>query len=271
MIQFLKLSSFVINDVLSTAWPILRRHYFSILGLFFLLFLVFNASGLLSSFFSDYLSSLNRLLGFVVAFLFILIYFGLQLTLLKYLLHVIDHDLASEHVLRTIPTLKEIIYFFTAFFAIMLLCMVASVLTVMLAFPFVFFLVKVLAMGKDTAFNIAYGFGLIIPLFLLIRISFYPFFILDKQKGPFESIRLSLAITRGNFSKLLLLLAFFAILHLLSVYFTYLELTGLATGLSFVNSFLVVPFTSVVVAVAYRRMVLSYTGDEDPEFVKNII
>lgn len=271
MIQFLKESTFAIHEVIMQAWRILCKHYFSILGLFFSMFVVFNASGLLSAYFSEYLFGISRILALSIALLFFILYCGIQLTLFKYLIHVIDHELDRENVFKTLPTIKEMLYFFTAFFFILIICIFTCALTIVVIFPLVFLLIRTLGIGKDIGFNIGYGAGALVTLALLIRISFYPFFILDRHEKPFNAIRLSLAITKGNFSKLLLFLAFYAILQLLSIYFTYEGLTGLVTGLSFVNSFFVVPFSSILIAVAYRRMTANYKGDSNPEFMKNII
>jgi hypothetical protein len=68
-----------------------------------------------------------------------------------------------------------------------------------------------------------------------------------------------------------MLLAFFVMLNLLYLYFSYLNLAIISTGLSLVNSFLVVPLASVTFAIAYRKMMGEYHGSEDPTVMKNII
>ncbi len=246
----------------------LRDHYFSILGLFFVMFVVFNASGLLASYFSEDLS-----LGFRVCIplLFILLYCGIQLTLFKYLIHVIDHDLDRESIFNTLPTPTEMLYFFIALIAIFVSCVLLAGITIAILTPLVILLIRTFGMPKEMAFNLGNGFGLLLSLAMLIRMSFYPFFILDKKEKPFRSIRLSFALTKGNFMKLLVFLFLYSIWSLLSLYFSYLGFVKIVTVLSFVNSFFVVPFTSVLVAVAYRKMTLHYKGDDDPGIMENII
>jgi hypothetical protein len=39
----------------------------------------------------------------------------------------------------------------------------------------------------------------------------------------------------------------------------------------FINSFFVIPLSSVALAVAYRGMMSEYTGDQDPDVMDNII
>src|SRR3546814_18942515 len=76
---------------------------------------------------------------------------------------------------------------------------------------------------------------------------------------------------RGNVTKLLLILAFFAILHLLYVYFNYAGYPMVSTALSLLNSFLVGPLSSVVVSMVYRSMLADYRGGDDPDVMKNVL
>src|SRR3546814_8970851 len=59
---------------------LLKCHYFSIAGLCFLLFLTSNTSGILAFYFSE----VNTFLSIFMALLFVILYFGTQLTLFKY-------------------------------------------------------------------------------------------------------------------------------------------------------------------------------------------
>lgn len=261
MIQFLKDSTFAVNEVINASWELLRRNYFSIAGLCFLLFLTSNTSGILAF----YLSEVNMFLSVFMAFLFAILYFGTQLTLFKYLLTLIDR---REKILltETIPSVKELIYFFGAMFSIALMALLVYLVISVLAFPLVYAQIDVSLMV-----NIARIVSAVVILLLLLRLAFYPFFIIDRHAEPFRAIRLSMALTKGNVTKLLLILAFFAILHLLFLYFNYTGYPMVSTLLSLVNSFLVGPLSSVVVSVAYRNMMTDYHGGDDPQLMKNIL
>src|SRR5690606_14727176 len=119
--------------------------------------------------------------------------------------------------------------------------------------------------------NIARIVSAVLIFAFLLRVAFYPFFIIDRQADPFRALRLSLALTKGNVTKLLLILAFFAILHLLFLYFNYAGYPMVSTAMSLISSFLVGPLSSVVVTVAYRNMMADYRGGDDPRLMKNII
>jgi len=261
MIQFLKDSTFAVNEVINRSWDLLRQHYFSIAGLCFLLFLTSNTSGILAFYFSE----VNTFLSVFMAFLFAILYFGTQLTLFKYIFTLIDHREKIQFT-ETIPGAKELLYFFTGMFSIALLALLFYLVISIIAFPLVYANIEVSLMV-----NITRIISAIVIFIFLLRVAFYPFFIIDRNAEPFRAIRLSFALTKGNVTKLLLILAFFAILHLLFLYFNYVGYPMVSTVLSLVNSFLVGPLSSVVVAVAYRNMMADYQGGDDPKLMKNII
>lgn len=261
MIQFLRDSTFAVNEVINRSWDLLRKHYFSVAGLCFLLFLTSNTSGILAFYFSE----VNTFLSIFMAFLFVVLYFGTQLSLFKYIFTLIDKK-EKIQLIDTIPSTRELLYFFAGMLSIALLALLFYLLVSILAFPLVYAGIDVSAMVKIARIISAF----VIFLFLL-RVAFYPFFIIDRRAEPFRALRLSFALTRGNVTKLLLILAFFAILHLLYLYFNYAGYPMVSTILSIVNSFLVGPLSSVVVAMAYRSMIADYGGGENPEVMKNLI
>ncbi|WP_257670334.1 beta-carotene 15,15'-monooxygenase [Parapedobacter tibetensis] len=257
----MKNSTFAVNEVINKSWDLLRKHYFSIAGLCFLLFLTSNTSGILAFYFNE----VNTFLSIFMAFLFVILYFGTQLTLFKYIFTLIDKK-EKINLSDTIPSTKELLYFFTGMFSIALLAFVFYLLISVLGFPLVYAHIDVSLMV-----NITRVVSAVFVFLFLLRVAFYPFFIIDRHATPFQAIRLSFALTRGNVTKLLLILAFFAILHLLYVYFNYSGYPMVSTALSILNSFLVAPLSSVVIAVAYRDMMADYHGGEDPRLLKNII
>ncbi|WP_257658971.1 beta-carotene 15,15'-monooxygenase [Parapedobacter lycopersici] len=261
MIQFLKDSTFAVNEVINKSWDLLRQHYFSVAGLCFLLFLTSNTSGILAF----YLNEVSPFLSAFMAFLFVILYFGIQLALFKYIFQLID---GKDHVRlqETIPTTRELVYFFAAMCCIAAIALVFYFIISLLGFPLVYAGVDITVLVDITRVIAA----VLIFLFLL-RVAFYPFFIIDRHAGPWRAVKLSFALTKGNITKLLLILVFFAILHLLYIYFNYSGYPIVSTALSVINSFLVGPLSSVVVAMAYRDMMMHYQGGEDPKVTENII
>ena len=102
--------------------------------------------------------------------------------------------------------------------------------------------------------------GKLIPVFVLIaipvtyftiRLCFVVCFIVDQDSGSSESISQSWTLTKGHFW-------FIFVLFLIILGLNILGAMALFIGLLFT-----VPFSSVIIIMAYRTMVNSYTDEED--------
>ena len=247
MIQFLKESTFAVNEVFNKSWELLKQHYFSVAGLCFLLFITSGLSNYLATTISDF----NIVLSSFMAFFFMIMYFGLNMTLFKYILNLIDGN-HNKKLIQCIPNTKELIYFFGAMLSIMFLSIALLMILGAVSFPFLYLFEngdnRIELMSKFTVFVVFVA--AIMTFILIIRVAFYPFFIIDKHAGTFKSLRFSFALTKGNVFKLLLILAVFAFFQLLQMYFNYLEYYIIFIILNLVSSFLVVPLACIVVSVA---------------------
>lgn len=261
MIDYLKESTFVVNDVISDAWDVLKKRYFAIAGICFTLFIVSNISGILASFFN----SINIVLSIFMALLFLFLYFAIQLTLFKHIFQVLDKNREDVKLRYSFPTMKEILYFFACVLTISVTAFIGYLIISIVFFPLIY------AVDIETMVNIVYILTIILFSYAFLRIAFFPFFVLDRGETPFRAIRLSLAVTRGNFTKIILLIAFFALSGSLYLYFSYRGYPVISTALSLVNSFVIIPLSSVTFIIAYRKMVKDYKGDADPSIMQNII
>lgn len=262
MIEFLKQSTFSVNEVIAKAWEITKNHYFSIALLCFLMFATLSFSSLLAMFLKD----INKVLNLSLFLIFISAYLVTNLSLLKFIFHILDHDSDELSVSQTLPTKKQIIYFLIGSFFFTLSILGVYIVVALLVFPFVY-----TGINMQMLVNIAVSVGLVAIFITWLRISFFPFFIIDKNERPFKSLKLSLAITKGNFFKILLLLfvlGFFQVMYLVLNYF---ELTVIATFINILSSFIIVPLSSVALTVAYRKMTAEYKGDDEPDILANII
>ncbi|SPZ93159.1 HRD ubiquitin ligase complex, ER membrane component [Sphingobacterium multivorum] len=263
MIQFLKESTFAVNEVFNKSLELLKRHYFSVAGLCFLLFVTSGLSNYLATTISDF----NVVLSGFMAFFFMVMYFGLNMTLFKYILSLIDGN-QEKKLVQCIPSTKELAYFFGAMLSIMVLSIALLMLLGAVSLPFLY-----LFENGDNRMELMSNFTMfvvfvaaILTFILIIRVAFYPFFIIDKHAGTLRSLRFSFALTKGNVFKLLLILAVFAFFQLLQMYFNYLEYYIIFIILNLVSSFLVVPLASIVVSVAYRSMMADYHGEKTQRF-----
>ncbi|HEX7365824.1 MAG TPA: hypothetical protein VF273_01945 [Pelobium sp.] len=262
MIEFLKQSTFSVNEVMTKAWEITKNNYFSIALLCFLMFATLSFSSLLAIFLKD----INSVLNFVLFLIFISTYLLCNLSLFKFIFHLLDHEADELSLAQTLPTKQQIINFLVASFFFTLSVLGVYIVVALLVFPLVY-----TGINMQILVNVAISVGLVAIFITWLRISFFPFFIIDKNERPFKSLKMSLAITKGNFFKILLLLfvlGFFQVLYLVLNYF---ELTVIATFVNILSSFIIIPLSSVALTVAYRKMTDEYRGDQEPDILTNII
>jgi hypothetical protein len=261
MIEFLKESTFTVNETIGKAWAVTKKNYFSIATLCFLMFITSNASGLMAFFLKD----VNMGLSALMAFFFIMFYFTINLSLFKYIFHLLDDDL-NVSIVSTIPTRKQIIRFLVAMLYFMLCIIGVYSIVILIAFPFIY-----TGINMDIITNVAISVGIIAIFITWIRISFFPFFIIDKNLPPFLSIKFSLATTKGNFTKILLLLLVLGGFHLLYLFFSYLQWPVIAFFINVLSSFIIVPLSSVALTIAYRKMISEYKGEGEPDIIHNLV
>jgi len=263
MIYFFKQCTFSVNDVFQKAIKILSSHYFSVLGLFMLLFITSNFSTTLAFYIQDY----SILLSIAMFIAFVIMYFGIQLTLFNYVLKIDDTD-RKVKISEIIPRASQLSnYFGSLLIGVILIPLLIILLIALICFPLIYIdrnLVNVLP-------NIVMSIGLVVIVVLLIRIAFFPFFILNREISSWRALRLSFALTRGNMTKILLILAVFGLMSLLQAYLNFKSYYFMSIGLSVINSFFIQPLVSVVMAVAFKDMMAEYKGGDDPAVLKNII
>lgn len=263
MLEFLKESTFKANDVFFRALNILKKHYVSVAGLCFLLFLTNNLSAFLAMYLSDITGSVVKVLLLIV---FITLFFGLQLVLIKraiLLANGVEHAELKEYI----PSVKQFVNFLLGLVSYSILTSIVYLICSIICMPLLY-------MGIDMEmilWEINPLLTGIVMMFILIRTSFFPFFILDKNFNLFRAGRLSVAFTKGNVVSLFLLMLVLATTYILQLTFEYFEYPLLAKIPSVLNTFIIIPSVSLVMAIAYVDMMKEYKGSDDPELFKNII
>jgi hypothetical protein len=262
MINYLKESTFAVNDVIQKAWGITKKHYFSIATLCFLMFITASASSLMAFFIKD----VSKALSILMVFIFIMLYFTINLSLFKYIFHLMDDEKSDVKIVDTLPTKQQIIRFLIATLYFVGCILGVYLVVILIAFPFIYTGIKI-----DIVKNVAISVGIIAIFITWLRISFFPFFIIDKNANAFESIKLSLATTKGNFTKILLLLVVLGGGYLIYLLLNYLQWPLVAFIVNILSSFIIVPLSSVALTVAYRKISSEYKGDEHPDILHNIV
>ncbi len=292
MIDYLKESTFAVKEVITQAWKVTRDNYFSIATLCFLIFITASTS----TFMAFFMGELNVGIRIVMLLIFVMSYCIVELCLIKYIFRLLDHTVEEDiTIIETLPTRKEIIRFLigTVYFGLsiflvgVLLMPVLYVLDLILKFAVSQGLIDNFTQAGKVIVNIAVAIAMLSIFFTFIRIVFFPFFIIDKHCKPFESIKLSLATTKGNFIKLLFILVGLVVVQAVVFGFFYIVVL---TGFRLVNyffdydinqyvslivvvfsSFVIVPFSTAFFAVAYRKIMSEYKGDEHPDIIHNIV
>lgn len=262
MINYLKESTFAVNDVIQKAWGITKKHYFSIATLCFLMFITASASSLMAFFIKD----VSKVLSVIMVVIFVLLYFTINLSLFKYIFHLMDDEENDVKIVDTLPTKQQIIRFLLATLYFVACILGVYLIVILIAFPFIYTGINI-----SIVKNVAISVGIIAIFITWLRISFFPFFIIDKNCGPFESIKLSLATTKGNFTKILLLLVVLGGGYLIYLLLNYLQWPLIAFVVNILSSFIIVPLSSVALTVAYRKISSEYKGDEHPDIFHNIV
>ncbi len=263
MLQYLKESTFRANDVFLRAIKLLKSHYISVAGLCFLLFVTNNLSSFLALYLTDSLPFSVRILLLMV---FIILFFSLQLILIRRALNLVNHK-ENMKVRSYIPTTKQFLSFILGLLTAIVISVTVACVVYVLCFPLLYLGVSM----HTVLYEIHPLVTGLISLCVLLRTMFFPFFILDKDFNVFKSYRFSLALTRGNFFRLFFVLLVVSFTFLLQLGAEYLEYSILARVFSVINSFIIIPSVSLVLAVVYTDMMNEYKGEEDPELLKNII
>ncbi|MET3114040.1 hypothetical protein AAKU52_001773 [Pedobacter sp. CG_S7] len=262
MIEYLKESTFTVSEVIQKAWLVTKRNYFSIATLCFLMFLTSNASGMMAFFLKD----INKVLSLFMAALFVMFYFTINLSLLKYIFHLLDDDENDVSIVSTLPTRQQIIRFLVAMCYFMLCIVGVYLVVILIGFPFIYTGIKM-----SIITNIAISVGTIAIFVTWVRISFFSFFIIDRNLPPFGSIKFSLAITKGNFTKILMLSLVLGGFYILYLLLSYLQWPVISFVVNVLSSFIIVPLSNVALTIAYRKMMSEYKGEEEPDIIHNIV
>jgi hypothetical protein len=291
IIEYLKESTFASKEVILQAWKVTRDNYFSIATFCFLIFITASTS----TFMAFFMEELHIGIRIIMLIIFALIYCVLQLCLIKYIFSLLDKNDSDIRIIETLPTRLQVIRFLvgTAYLGI------SIVLILMLLMPILYVIDLILKffvhqgviddykhIGKIIV-NIAYYLALLSGFLIFIRVIFFPFFIIDKQCPAFESLKLSLATTKGNFIKLLVILGSLAVIQyavykffeivlimsfrLINLLFDY-DINQYVSILAIIfTSFAIVPFTTSFTTIAYRKIMSEYKGDEHPDIIHNIV
>ena len=238
---------FSVNEVLADAWMIAKKNIWIVLGFtaiyFVTMFVITSALGILVGEATASMALLqNVLINLADAFISVAIY--------QVFFKLIDDDGDPEFP-DFIPNLMK------AFNFVLVKLIIGLVAVVLIAVIAALYFLNSPKIEIDPADPFSMD---LVPVFILIaipliyftiRLCFSLCFIVDQESGATESISQSWTLTKGNFWFLLLLFAIILGINILG-----------ALAL-FVGLFFTFPFSILMIIIAYRHMVNSYTDEED--------
>lgn len=262
MIAFLKETTFAANDVLKRSVGILKNHYFSIAGLCLLLFIILQSNTMLTLYFSDTAFSVRLFfLG-----LFSVLVISTTFVLLRYSIHLVRNE-KTIPLTEYFPSVKQFASSIVGILIVAVLFFVMIMVLLLLGLPLVY-----MGVEMDTIFyRILPPVAAILLLIGGLRIIFYPFFILDLRLSAVRAMKFSVAMTKGNVSKLLLTYFIVTAVQVLQFALEYFGYNVISIIFKFVNAFFILPMLSIILSVFYVEMMKEYHGGDDPSLMDNLI
>jgi hypothetical protein len=232
---------FSVPDTIRTAWYIFKRNFITIIVFsvisFILLFLLGMMVEMLVS--PEAFGS-----TMFVSFILILTQAFTTLGLYKLIFTLIDSEYYEFEFKQILPGFKMIISYLAVAF--------------ILAFIITNFAILVEYLEKFSwADEVIKTVGVIVALYLFLRIMFFNTFIVDDHSGPIESLKQSFKLTKGYLLKVLVILAiillFIALPAKISQYYPLASVTIVFTY----------PFVNIILAVTYRKLIYSHQDVDD--------
>ncbi len=233
-----------VSEILNDAWELAKKNIWILVGFtvvqFVFIFLVTILTGLIGGVSGAGVLIQNVVLSLFDAFFTVAFY--------QVFFKLIDEDTDPEFP-DFIPNLVKAVNFLV----VKLIIGLVMVFFIAMISSIYFFNKTDIDTSNPLSWDMLPVFGLIaIPLiFLTIRLCFVVCFIVDQESGSSESITQSWAITKGHFWLI-------AMLFLVMLGLNILGAMAFLIGLLFT-----VPFSSLILIIAYRHLVNSYTDEEE--------
>ncbi|HEY0897177.1 MAG TPA: DUF975 family protein [Sphingobacteriaceae bacterium] len=235
---------FSVREVLAQAWAIAKDNLWVLLGFSAVYFVVMLISTIvLGGLFGEATPMMallqNILISLIDAFIFVAMY--------QVFFKIIDEDKNPDFP-DFIPNLMK------AFNFVLVKLIMGLAAVVMLALTAAVYFMNAEEIDTSDLLKwdiLPYLIVVAIPfIYITVRFTFVLCFIVDQESGATESMSQSWALTKGNFW-------FVFLLSVAMLAINFLGAMVLLVGLLFT-----IPFTSLIIIIAYRQMVNSFDDDE---------
>jgi uncharacterized membrane protein len=228
---------FSVAETIKAAWDIIKKNFVTIIIYSAIAVVVLGVIQVVSLIYS---STSDFTVQLILFFLLLLMQGYTTLGLYKLIFTLIDSEFYEFEFSQIIPSLR----------------MVLSYITISLLFAFIvttysFFVVDKWLINFPATQTITKFVGVLILMYLALRYMFCVCFIVDDDSGPFESLRQSFAITKGNLTKIILILL--------------ISIALIAAGFIalFIGIIITYPLVNIILVVTYRKLVYSHLDVDD--------
>jgi hypothetical protein len=232
---------FSVSDTLKTSWYIFKRNFVTIIVFSVISFVLLFLLGLMV----ELVIAPEAFAGtMMVSFILILTQAYTTLGLYKLIFTLIDSEYYEFEFKQVLPGFKMMISYLAVAF--------------ILAFIITNFAILVEYLDNYPLLNdVVKSVGVILALYLFLRIMFFNVFIVDDHSGPIESLKQSFKLTKGYILKVLVILAIILLLIGLPAKASqYYPLVSVLIVFSY-------PFVNIILAVTYRKLIYSHQDVDD--------
>ncbi|MES2274948.1 MAG: glycerophosphoryl diester phosphodiesterase membrane domain-containing protein [Bacteroidota bacterium] len=227
---------FSIAETIKAAWDIIKKNFVTIIIYSAIAVVALIVIQLVNFIFN---STSDFTVQVILFFLLLIMQGYTTLGLYKLIFTLIDSEFYEFEFSQIVPTMR----------------MVLSYIAISLLFAFIVTTFNVFVIDNLENYpatqNTVRFLGVLVLLYLALRYMFCVCFIVDDDSGPFESLKQSFAITKGNLTKIILIL-------LISIALIALGFIALVIGI-----IITYPLVNIILVVTYRKLVYSHQDVDD--------
>jgi len=232
---------FSVIDTIKASWHIFKKNFVTIIVFSVIAFVLLAIIELVVFYLT---SSENFWVGILLELMLVFAQSYTTLGLYKLFFTLIDSEYYEFEFNQVLPHIRMIISYVTVVLILAsILVAFSMVLDHLDNYPIIHDIVEVS--------------GVLVALYLILRIMFFITFIVDDRSGPIESLKQSFDLTWGYMLKILsilgIIILLIAIPAMLSYYSPFVSLIIMFTY----------PFVNIILAVTYRKLVYSHQDVDD--------
>jgi len=233
---------FSVAETIKTAWDIFKKNFITIIVYSVIAFLLISFMTIVIEILIPSDDFYTQMLA---SFILVFIQAYSTLGLYKLIFTLIDSEYYEFELSQVIPRIK----------------MILSYLAVVFIIGFCIVTYKIILLDHLLTNPIAERagsvIGILIGLYLILRVMFFNTFIVDDHSGPIESLRQSFALTKNYMIKVLSILGIIILLIAIPAKISqYVPIVSIFILFAY-------PFVNIILIVTYRKLIYSHQDVDD--------